>query len=90
MNGKVLLIGGALAGFRPNTVASISQAAYDAMMLADLVAAKISHDEYAQETMQFARLLQDRGVKVGTRSQFGKNVPLREHIVDRNLASTPR
>ena len=90
MNGRVLLIGDALAGFRPHTVASTSQAAYDAMVLADLVSGKISHDEYVQETMQFARLLQDRGVKMGSRSQFGKDVPLEAHIADRNLASTPR
>jgi 2-polyprenyl-6-methoxyphenol hydroxylase-like FAD-dependent oxidoreductase len=90
MGGRVLLIGDALAGFRPHTVASTSQAAYDAMMLADLISGKISHDDYVQETMQFARLLQDRGVKMGTRSQFGKDVPLKEHIADRNLASTPR
>jgi 2-polyprenyl-6-methoxyphenol hydroxylase-like FAD-dependent oxidoreductase len=90
MGGKVLLIGDALAGFRPHTVASTSQAAYDAMVLADLVSGKITHDDYVQETMQFARLLQDRGVKMGTRSQFGKDVPLEAHIADRNLASTPR
>ena len=90
MNGKVLLIGDALAGFRPHTVASTSQAAYDAMVLADLVSGKITHDAYVQETMQFARLIQDRGVKMGTRSQFGKEVPLKAQIADRNLASTPR
>ena len=90
MDGRVLLIGDALAGFRPHTVASTSQAAYDAMVLADLVSGKITHDEYVQQTMQFARLLQDRGVKMGTRSQFSKDVPLKAHIADRNLASTPR
>jgi 2-polyprenyl-6-methoxyphenol hydroxylase-like FAD-dependent oxidoreductase len=90
MDGKAVLIGDALAGFRPHTVASTSQAAYNAMMVADLVSGKITRDDYVQETMQFARLLQHRGVKMGTRSQFGKDVPLKEHIADRNLASTPR
>lgn len=90
MEGKVLLIGDALAGFRPHTVASTSQAAYDALVLADLISGKITHDEFVQQTMQFARLIQDRGVKMGTRSQFGKNVPLEEHIADRDLASTKR
>src|SRR5271170_3765640 len=70
MGGKVLLIGDVLAGFRPHTVASTPQAAYDALLLADLVSGKIIHDEYVKETMQFARLIHDRGVKVGTRSQF--------------------
>src|SRR2546421_2628970 len=87
MNGKVQLIGDALAGFRPHTVASTSQADYNAMLLADLVSGKITHDAYVQETMQLARLIQDRGVKMGTRSQLGKNVPLKAHIADRNLAS---
>jgi hypothetical protein len=40
MGGKVLLIGDALAGFRPHTVASTSQTAYDALLLADLVSGK--------------------------------------------------
>ncbi len=90
MDGKVLLIGDALAGFRPHTVASTSQAAYDAMVLADMVSGKITHEDYVKETMQFARLIQDVGVKMGTRSQFGKDVPLEDHIADRNRASRPR
>jgi len=49
MGGKVLLVGGALAGFRPHTVASTPQAAYDALLLADLVSGKITHDEYVKE-----------------------------------------
>lgn len=65
MDGKILLTGDALAGFRPHTVASTPQAAYDALLLADLVSDKITHDEYVKETMQFARLIQDRGVKIG-------------------------
>jgi len=89
-DGKVLLIGDALAGFRPHTVASTSQAAFDAMVLADMVAGKITHDDFVQQTIQFARLIQDRGAKMGTRSQFGKHVPLEDHIADRNLASTKR
>ena len=64
MGGKVLLIGDALAGFRPHTVASTSQAAYDALLLADLVSGKITH-EYVKEAMQFARLIHDHGVKIG-------------------------
>lgn len=72
MGGNALFICDALAGFMPHTVVSTSQAAYDALLLADLVSGKITHDEYVKETMQFARLIHDRGVKVGTRSQFGK------------------
>ncbi|OQO13017.1 hypothetical protein B0A48_02481 [Cryoendolithus antarcticus] len=90
LGGKVLLIGDALAGFRPHTVASTSQAAYDAMVLAEYVGGKKSHEEYVRETMQYGRLLQRRGVDMGTRSQYGADVPLEDHIKDRNLASTKR
>lgn len=90
LDGKVLLIGDALAGFRPHTVASTSQAAYDAMQLADYVAGKKTYEEFVRETMMFGRLLQRRGMEMGNRSQFGKNVSLEEHIRDRDLASTKR
>lgn len=109
MDGKVLLIGDALAGeqflacsagscilltfllgFRPHTVASTSQAAFDALVLADLISGKITHDEFVKQTMQFAKLIQNRGVQMGQRSQFGKSVPLKDHIADRDLASTKR
>lgn len=60
------------------------------MVLADLISGKIAHDEFVQQTMQFAKLIQNRGVQMGQRSQFGKSVPLRDHIADRDLASTKR
>lgn len=90
MNGKVLLIGDAMAGFRPHTVASTSQAAFDAMVLTDYVRGKKSHDQFVRETMQFARLLQHRGVQMGERSQHSADAALEDHIFDRNVASTKR
>ncbi|KAF2477662.1 FAD/NAD(P)-binding domain-containing protein [Lindgomyces ingoldianus] len=89
LDGKVVLIGDALAGFRPHTVASTSQAAFDAMILADMIAGKVSRKEWKRETMAYARTIQKRGVDMGNRSQFG-DLPLKEHIHDRNLASRPR
>lgn len=89
MNGKVILVGDALAGFRPHTVASTSQACFDAMNLADYFAGKVSRDEWKRQTMGFARYIQKRGVDMGKRSQF-QQLPLEEHIRDRNIASTPR
>jgi hypothetical protein len=53
----VVLIGDALAGFRPHTVASNSQAAFDAMMLADMIEGKVSKQEWKRETMAYARTL---------------------------------
>lgn len=89
MNGKVVLIGGSLAGFRPHTVASTSQAAFDAMAYADYVQGKVPREHWKRETMGFARFIQKRGVDMGNRSQF-QDLPLEEHIRDRNVASVPR
>jgi len=89
MGGKVVLIGDALAGFRPHTVASTSQAAFDAMILADMLGGEVSRKEWKKQTLAYARTIQKRGVDMGTRSQH-EDLPLEEHIRDRNLASKPR
>ncbi|KAF2641168.1 FAD/NAD(P)-binding domain-containing protein [Massarina eburnea CBS 473.64] len=89
LGGKVIIIGDALAGFRPHTVASTSQAAFDAMILADMIEGKVSRQEWKKETMAYARTIQKRGVDMGERSQH-QDLPLEEHIKDRNLASRPR
>ncbi|KAJ8115974.1 hypothetical protein OPT61_g2512 [Boeremia exigua] len=89
LDGRVILIGDALAGFRPHTVASTSQACFDAMILADMIEGKVNRHEWKQETLGFARTIQARGVSMGERSQHD-DLPLSEHIHDRNLASRPR
>ncbi|KAK6070147.1 salicylate hydroxylase (FAD binding domain-containing protein) [Seiridium cupressi] len=89
MNGKLVLIGDSLAGFRPHTVASTSQAAFDAMIFADYIQGKVSKEKWKKETMGFARFIQKRGVDMGNHSQR-QDLPLKEHIHDRNVASTPR
>jgi 2-polyprenyl-6-methoxyphenol hydroxylase-like FAD-dependent oxidoreductase len=89
MDGRVILIGDALAGFRPHTVASTSQACFDAMMLADMIGGKVSRKEWKRDSLGYARTLQKRGVDMGERSQH-QDLPLEEHIHDRNLASKPR
>ncbi|KAL5373679.1 hypothetical protein DPSP01_012541 [Paraphaeosphaeria sporulosa] len=88
-NGRVILLGDALAGFRPHTVASTSQAAFDAMILADYLRGNIDRKEWRKQTMGYARTIQKRGVDMGERSQH-QELPLEEHIHDRNLASRPR
>ncbi|KAI1822197.1 FAD/NAD(P)-binding domain-containing protein [Xylaria intraflava] len=87
--GKVVLVGDALAGFRPHTVASTSQAAFDAMVFADYIAGKLSREEWKRQTLGFARYIQRRGVDMGERSQH-MDLPLEEHIRDRDIASRPR
>ncbi|KAF2228372.1 FAD/NAD(P)-binding domain-containing protein, partial [Viridothelium virens] len=68
---KVLLLGDALAGFRPHTAASTSQAAFDAMTLADFMAGKLDLQGFEEECTSFAKSVQKAGVEMGDRSQFG-------------------
>lgn len=88
LDGKVVLIGDALAGFRPHTVASTTQAAFDAMLYADYVSGKLSREEWKTQTMGYARFVQQRGVRMGDRSQH-QVLPLGEYIRDRDEASVP-
>ena len=75
---RVLLIGDALAGFRPHTAASTNQAALDAMELAKAID-KIIDGADRKETLKsweehvlgYAKTMQQHGVDIGNRSQFG-------------------
>ena len=89
MGDKVVLIGDALAGFRPHTVASTSQAAFDAMSLAEWLDGTIDRKQFVKQTMQFAREIQAMGVRIGDRSQF-ETLPVEEYVADRNFASIKR
>lgn len=73
MDGKVLLVGDALAGFRPHTAASTSQGAFDALTFAELLQGKISTGEYREKVLEYARSVQRHGVLLGERSQFGRH-----------------
>ncbi|KAI1613314.1 monooxygenase [Exophiala viscosa] len=88
MNGKVVLVGDALAGFRPHTVASTSQAAFDVLMLVEYLQTG-NHAEFVRRTMEYARMMQSRGVYIGNRSQF-ESLPLKDYIDDRNMMSIKR
>ncbi|KAK4442426.1 hypothetical protein QBC34DRAFT_453132 [Podospora aff. communis PSN243] len=88
LDGRVVLMGDALAGFRPHTVASTSQAAYDAMVYADYVAGKMGRGEWKGRTMGYARYVQKKGVAMGERSQFG-GLGLGELVRDRDEMSRP-
>jgi 2-polyprenyl-6-methoxyphenol hydroxylase-like FAD-dependent oxidoreductase len=89
LRGRVILTGDALSGFQPHTVASTSQACFDARILADMIEGKVSRKDWSKQTLGYARTIQKRGVDMGERSQH-QDVPLEEHIYDRNLASKPR
>lgn len=65
------------------------QAAFDAMILADMIENKLSREKWKLETMGFARTVQKRGVDMGRRSQY-ETLPIEEYISDRARASKPR
>lgn len=73
LDGKVLLVGDALAGFRPHTAASTSQAAFDALTMGSWMKGEITVEEYSQQIMEYATKLQKHGVMLGERSQFGRH-----------------
>ncbi|KAK4988563.1 hypothetical protein LTR50_003859 [Elasticomyces elasticus] len=73
MGGKVLLVGDALAGFRPHTAASTGQAAFDATMLGRWLEGGVGEEDYDGQCMAFAREVQAQGVRLGERSQFGRH-----------------
>lgn len=73
LDDKVLLVGDALAGFRPHTAASTGQAAFDALRMGDWFGGHISKDEYDEKVLEFAKTLQEKGVMLGERSQFGRH-----------------
>jgi len=75
--GRLLLLGDALAGFRPHTAASTNQAALDAMKLASAVERLLKGggievlQEWEDEVMEYGKAMQKHGVEIGNRSQFG-------------------
>ncbi|KAG9596804.1 FAD/NAD(P)-binding domain-containing protein, partial [Aureobasidium melanogenum] len=72
-DGKLLLVGDGLAGFRPHTAASTSQAAFDALTLGEWLEGTIDRDQYNSRVLQYAAETQRHGVELGERSQFGRH-----------------
>jgi 2-polyprenyl-6-methoxyphenol hydroxylase-like FAD-dependent oxidoreductase len=70
---KVLLVGDALAGFRPHTAASTSQAAFDALRMGEWFGGEIDKTAYDTRVLEYAKELQQKGVMLGERSQFGRH-----------------
>ncbi|KAH7081006.1 monooxygenase [Paraphoma chrysanthemicola] len=77
--GRVLLIGDALAGLRPHTAMSTSQAAMDAMRLAEAIDAitegqgKEALKHWEDHVVKYAKEMQSHGVRIGNRSQFAEH-----------------
>ncbi|KAH8906462.1 FAD/NAD(P)-binding domain-containing protein [Coniochaeta sp. PMI_546] len=73
LDDKAVLVGDCVAGFRPHTAASTSQAAFHALRLPQVFEGEIEREKYEEEVMNFAKRLQRRGVELGNRSQFGSH-----------------
>lgn len=69
----MLLVGDALAGFRPHTAASTGQAAFDALRMGEWLGGDLDKRAYDEKVLKFAKTLQERGVMLGERSQFGRH-----------------
>ncbi|KAE9365687.1 FAD/NAD(P)-binding domain-containing protein [Stipitochalara longipes BDJ] len=67
---KLLLIGDAIAGFRPHTVASTNQAAYDSLLLEKMLKGEMTKEQMQYEMMRYARQVAEIGVQMGNRSQI--------------------
>ena len=86
-DGRVILLGDALAGFRPHTTASTTQAALHALRLWEDMK---TWDEwmkkkslYEETVMEFARYGVQHGQKLGNTSQFG------HHKLDGTMSMAP-
>ncbi len=73
MDGKVVLVGDALAGLRPHTAASTSQAAMNALMLEEVFEGRMELEEWERRTGEWARWMSERGREMGDMSQFGRH-----------------
>ncbi|KAH8683203.1 hypothetical protein BGZ60DRAFT_512226 [Tricladium varicosporioides] len=71
MDGKIVLVGDALAGVRPHTTCGTTQAALHALMLGQSFEGQISIEEWGKKTMEFGIFVQGMGKQMGNLSQFG-------------------
>ena len=75
--GKVLLVGDAVCGFRPHIAASTSQAALHAQLLDRMLQGEISLENWEKQVLEYACRVSRQGISMGDRSQFGSH-PLGE------------
>jgi 2-polyprenyl-6-methoxyphenol hydroxylase-like FAD-dependent oxidoreductase len=73
LDGKAVLVGDALSGFRPHTAASTSQAALHALLLGKVFSGEMSREHYQENVIDYAKAVQEHGVRLGERSQFGRH-----------------
>ena len=71
MDSKVLLVGDALAGFRPHVGSSTAQAALHALLVEEWMKGKMSLEEMEEQVMRYARDKSQLGIELGDQYQFG-------------------
>ena len=69
-DGKVFLVGDAVAGFRPHTGESTNHAAYSTLKLEEYMRGSIDLRQLERATMEYAERMYMIGVKLGEQSQF--------------------
>ncbi|KZP11666.1 monooxygenase [Athelia psychrophila] len=79
-DGKVLLVGDAVCGFRPHVAASTSQAALHAQLLDRVFQGEMTVEEWEKQVLQHADRVSRQGILLGERSQFGRQ-PLSENVL---------
>lgn len=70
MNGKVLLVGDAVAGLRPHVASGTSQAAIHALLLRKVFEDRLSLDEWEKRVLEWSGIAYKAGVSMGELSQF--------------------
>ena len=70
-DGKLLLVGDALATFRPHAGASTNQAAKNALSLEKVMKAEMTLEQWETKALQYARLTGLMSIAWGTKNQFG-------------------
>lgn len=70
-DGKLLLVGDALATFRPHAGASTNQAALSALLLEKVMKNEITLHEWERSVLQYAQLTNLLSTMLGNKFQFG-------------------
>lgn len=71
LDGKVVLLGDALACLRPHLTAGAVSGALQALLLGEVFENKISLDEWEEKVLNFSTFAQGLGVQIGNLAQFG-------------------
>ena len=71
LDSKVLLVGDALAGFRPHVGSSTAQAALHALLVEKWMKGEMSVEEMEEQVMKYARDKSQLGIELGDQCQFG-------------------